>query len=109
MVSTPSDKSSSSRPGSAAPKFLTLYGVPRHDPPPEGQPAYSLDPQGAWRPIHGDLLHEIEAECIRLHEELASALFGGIAAYHALLPLAPPFVFEAGLNSESTLSRGDFE
>ena len=37
------------------------------------------------------------------------ALFGGIATYHALLPVIPPFLYEAGLNSESTLSRGDFE
>ncbi|MBR0664862.1 hypothetical protein GXW71_10910 [Roseomonas hellenica] len=89
--------------------FLTLHGVPQQDPPPEGQPAYCLDPQGAWRPVHGDLLYEIEAECIRLHDGFASALFGGIAAYYALLPVVPPFLYEAGLNSESTLSRSDFE
>lgn len=35
------------------------------------------DPQGAWRPLHGDLLYEIEAECIRLHDALAAALFCG--------------------------------
>lgn len=108
MVDNPSDKSPCSVPGSAAPIFLTLHGVPQQNRP-EGRPAYCLDPQGAWRPVHGDLLYEIEAECIRLHDGFASALFGGIAAYHALLPAIPPLLYEAGLNSESTLSRGDFE
>jgi len=105
----PSDDPTSSASGPKEPIFLTLHGVPRHDPPPEGQQAYILDPQGAWRSVHGDLLYEIEAECVRLHDAFASALFGGIGAYYALLPAIPPFVYEAGLNSESTLSRGAFE
>jgi hypothetical protein len=36
------------------PTFLTLYGIPRDDPPAAGQPCYFRDPPGAWRPIHGD-------------------------------------------------------
>ncbi|MET3970887.1 hypothetical protein [Bradyrhizobium sp. S3.9.1] len=108
MVDTPTDKSPSSTSGSAVPLFLTLHGVPQHNPL-EGQPAYCVDPQGAWRPVHGDLLYEIEAECIRLHDGFASALLGGLTSYHALLAVTPPFLYEAGLNSESTLSRGEFE
>lgn len=108
MVDTPTDKSPSSASGSIAPIFLTLHGVPQHNPL-EGQPGYYLDPQGAWRPVHGDLLHEIEAECVQLHDGFASALLGGLASYHALLPVIPPFLYEAGLNSKSTLSRDEFE
>lgn len=89
--------------------FLTPHGVPCHEPPQAGEPAYVRDPQGAWRPTHGDLLHEIEAECVRLHEGFAAVLFGDIRLYHQLLPTIPQFVPEAGLNSESTLSRDDFE
>ena len=108
MVDTCNDPTSSAS-VPKVPIFLTLHGVPRHDPPPEGQQAYVLDPQGAWRPLHGDQLYEIETECVRLHDAFASALFGGIGAYYALLPAIPPFVYEAGLNSELTLSRGEFE
>lgn len=108
MLDTPTDKSAGSTSDSVAPIFLTLHGVPEHNPL-GGQPGYCLDPQGAWRPVHGDLLYEIEAECIRLHDGFASALLGGHASYHALLPVIPPFLYEAGLNSESTLSRGEFE
>jgi hypothetical protein len=50
MVDTPSDDPTSSASGPKGPTFLTLHGVPRHDPPPEGQQAYILDPQGAWHP-----------------------------------------------------------
>jgi hypothetical protein len=100
-------------PASAIPhrgaQFLTLHGVPREDQPPAGEPAFLLDPQGAWRPLHGDLLNEIEGVCVELHDGFAAALFGALNAYHALLPRIPPFIWEAGLNSESPLTREDFE
>ncbi len=62
--------------------FLTLHGVPRHYPPANGETAYIRDPQGAWRPWNSDLLYEIEAECVRLHDAFAAALFGDIRFYH---------------------------
>src|SRR4051812_29158851 len=108
MVDTPPDDRTNSASKPKGPIFLTLHGVARHDTPPDGQLAYVLDPQGAWRPVHGDLLHEIEGQCVRLQEAFASVLFGGIADYYALLPVIPPFIHEAGLNSESTFSRGAF-
>lgn len=70
---------------------------------------FLLDPMGSWRPITDDGLHAIEVECVRLHDELAARIFGDIKAYHALLPLAPTFLAEAGLNSESPIGRDDFE
>jgi hypothetical protein len=96
-------------PDSPAPLFLTLHGVPRRAAPPAGEPAYLRDPQGAWRPIHGDGLYDIEAECVHLHDAFATALFGDIRAYHQRLPSVPHIIWEAGLNSESTVSRDAFE
>lgn len=64
---------------------------------------------GSWRPLAEDGLHEVEAECVQLHQELAASIFGSIAHYHSLLPLAPIFLAEAGLNSESALTREQFE
>lgn len=89
--------------------FATLHGIPTHVRPAVGELAYARDPQGAWRPLQGDLLQEIETECLRLHDQLAAALFGDLAAYHQLLPVIPQFIPEAGLNSESALSREHFE
>lgn len=50
--------------------FLTLHGVPSHDRPATGEHAYFRDPQGAWRPIHGDHLDDISS--IRLTREAMS-------------------------------------
>ena len=110
MTEMPADRSAPPS-GSAPPSplFLTPHGVPRKDPPAAGETAYVRDPQGAWRPWQGDLLYEIEAECVRLHDAFAAALFGDIRLYPQLLPVIPQFVREAGLNSESTLSQEDFE
>ncbi|QTL05568.1 hypothetical protein J5J86_09910 [Aquabacter sp. L1I39] len=110
MTNTPAPRSAPST-GSAPPAllFLTPHGVPRQDRPATGEVAYVRDPQGAWRPWHGDLLYEIEDECVRLHDAFASALFGDIRRYHELLPAIPQFIPEAGLNSESSLSRESFE
>jgi hypothetical protein len=103
------DGAATPAPDSTAPLFLTLHGVPCSEAPPASEPAYLRDPQGAWRPIHGDRLYDIEAECVRLHDAFAAALFGDIRVYHQRLPTVPPFIWEAGLNSESTLSRDTFE
>ncbi len=102
-TSTPSDEDPH------APLFLTCHGVPRRGPPEPGEQVYFRDPQGAWRPLQGDLLYEIEAECVRIHDAFAAALFGDIRRYHQLLPAIPHVLHDAGLNSESTLSREDFE
>lgn len=110
MTDTPAPRSAPPT-GSAppAPLFLTPHGVPRQEPPAAGETAYVRDPQGAWRPWNGDLLSKIEAECVRLYDAFASALFGDIRLYHELLPVIPQFIPEAGLNSESPLSRENLE
>jgi hypothetical protein len=67
------------------------------------------DPSGAWRPLLDDGLYAIEHECVSLHAELAATIFGSLELYHALLPVVPPILSQAGLNSESSLSREQFE
>lgn len=57
----------------------------------------------------GDYLYEIETECVRIHEALAKDIFDGLENYHSILPFIPEYVYYAGLNSESTMSRQDFE
>ena len=70
---------------------------------------FVLDPMGNWRPLVDDGLYEVEDQCVCLHDDLAHSIFGNLKHYYALLPLAPSFLSEAGLNSESTVSREEFE
>ena len=52
MVDTAPYRPTHSPSGSTGTTFTTLHGVPQRDPPPEGQPTYILDPQGARRAHH---------------------------------------------------------
>lgn len=74
----------------------------------EGE-GFLLSPMGGWRPLIDDGLFAIEEECVQLHQELAERIFGNLDDYHLLLPFIPQFVTEAGLNSESLVSRDRFE
>jgi hypothetical protein len=89
--------------------ILNLNGVPSAAPRAGEEPFFWFDPQGAWRASQGDLSLEIETACVRLHDALAGAIFGDLEAYYTFLPMIPEFLSTAGLNSESTLSRADFE
>lgn len=52
--------------------------------------------------------HDVEAVCIRIHDALRRAVID-VDQYNSLLPAVPPFAHLSGLNSESTLSKVDFE
>mgnify|MGYP005859206379 CR=1 FL=1 len=91
------------------PVYLTLPGVPVADHPPKGEVYFWFDPQGVWRASHGDLSHEIDDACARIHDALAATIFDGIGNYYALLPMIPEWVVNAGLNSEAPISRDLFE
>lgn len=67
------------------------------------------DPLGNWRPLVDDGLYAVEEQCVRLHDELAATIFGSGEHYWSLLPTAPAFLSEAGLNSEAAISRDQFE
>jgi hypothetical protein len=67
------------------------------------------EPQGSWRPVRDDGLYAVEAECVALHQDLATKIFRDINRYHAVLQIAPPFLHQAGLNSEAAIGRDAFE
>lgn len=88
---------------------LHLNGVPTRFADGEADAGFLQEPMGSWRPLADDGLYDVEAECVRLHDELAASIFGSRAYYYSLLRLAPPFFAESGLNSESALTRDQFE
>ena len=89
--------------------YLTLHGV-AVSPAPLGDATYfSLDSQGVCRASIADLSHEIDDVCARIDDALLGRLFDRIEDYHAILPNIPVWVTNAGLNSESAISRDVFE
>lgn len=89
--------------------YLTCYGVPVEGKPPDGKPFFVYDQQGAWRLGNGDLLEAIDDVCARIHEALATRIFGSYDGYYTILREAPDWIHTAGLDSESSMSKQDFE
>lgn len=88
--------------------YLNLNGIPS-DLPRQDNIAYLwFDPQGVWRLNRGDLSYEVEAVCIKIHSALRQVVMQGVS-YDELVPLVPLFASLSGLNSESMLSKEDFE
>jgi hypothetical protein len=88
---------------------LRLGGIPRQWSSGYKGEGFIRDPMGNWRPIVDDGLYAVEDQCVRLHDEMADRIFGGLKRYYALLHYAPIFLAQAGLNSESAISREQFE
>ncbi len=88
--------------------YLNLNGIPSIRPRQDDIPYLWFDPQGVWRLSHGDMSYEVEDVCIRIHDALRRAVIEDVP-YNALLPAVPQFAHLSGLNSESTLSKVDFE
>lgn len=88
--------------------YLNLNGIPSDNPPHATTPYLRYDAQGAWRLSHGDMSYDVETVCIRLYEALRRAVMQN-APYSELLPYVPQFAYLSGLNSESILSKTDFE
>lgn len=88
--------------------YLNLNGIPSELPRQDGITYLWFDPQGAWRLDQGDMSYELDAVCVHIHDSLRNVVMRGIS-YDALLPMVPPFVYLAGLNSEAALSKADFE
>lgn len=89
--------------------ILNLNGVPTRFRDGATGDCFWREPQGSWRPVRDDGLYAIEEQCVGLHEDLAAKIFGGVERYHALLHIAPPFLDQAGLNSEAAIGRDEFE
>ena len=87
--------------------YLNLNGVPSNHPRQDGIPYLWFDPQGVWRLSRGDM-YKVENVCIQLHEALRRAIIQDVS-YNELLPMVPEFACLSGLNSESTLSKVNFE
>ncbi len=87
---------------------LNLDGIPSTAPRNDGKPFFQFDPQGVWRSSAGDGLDEVEAVCVRLHQDFRRAIMKGVA-YEQLLMMLPQFVSIAGHNSEAPLSKALFE
>jgi hypothetical protein len=88
---------------------LQLNGVPTRFADGVAGDCFLQTPEGSWRPLEDDGLYSVEAECVALHDDLAASIFGGLDAYWKLLPHVPPFLSQAGLNSEAPIGRDDFE
>jgi len=88
--------------------YLNLNGIPSDQPLQGIQPFLWFDVQWGWRLSHGDMSYDVENVCIQLHDALRRAVMQD-APYNELLPSVPQFAYLSGLNSESTLSKTDFE
>lgn len=94
---------------STRPIFLSLDGIPTDAPNNPDQIYFLREPMGTWVPLRGDLLYDIERECVQIHEDLAAFIFGDPTRYYKFLEVCPPFVYEAGMNSESRISKEQLE
>lgn len=88
--------------------YLNLNGIPSNRPRKDDIPYLWFDPQGIWRLSRGDMSYEVEDVCVRIHNALRRAIIED-APYNELLPAVPQFVHLSGLNSESSLSKENFE
>ena len=88
--------------------YLNLNGIPSDFPRQDDIVFLWFDPQGVWRLNCGDLSYELETVCVRLHDTLQKTIMQGVS-YNELLPMVPQFACLSGLNSESALSKADFE
>lgn len=70
---------------------------------------FRWSPQGEWKPLQDDGLMTVQEECVRMHDHLATRIFGSLSHYYSKMIMLPRFVLEAGLNSEAAVSRDQFE
>ncbi|MCS0384583.1 hypothetical protein ND925_17655 [Vibrio diabolicus] len=88
---------------------MKLNGIPTSLAPESSTTYFVRDPQGAWYPSSDNLLHEVEASCIKMYGILAEKVFGTMNNYHVSSPLFPELVTTSGMNSESIVSKSQFE
>uniref|UniRef100_UPI003752DF3D hypothetical protein n=1 Tax=Acinetobacter sp. TaxID=472 RepID=UPI003752DF3D len=92
--------------------YLRKNGIPSEAPPDGDEVWFSLDGMGTWIPNKGNHIYDIENACVKLHDGLAAQIFGSLIIYNSTVTSNPEVVdilVHAGLNSESALSRLDFE
>jgi len=89
--------------------FLNLNGIPSEMPSKNESVYLCYDPQGIWVPNKEDIRYEIDGLCAEIHNAFAERIFENLDIYYKQSEKLPYFVFEAGLNSESKMSRIDFQ
>jgi hypothetical protein len=90
------------------PVLLSLNGIPTDAPVNSEQVYFIRELQGGWVPIRDNLLYDIENECVQIYDAFDAAIFGDLQLYYEFLNVCPPFLYEAGMNSESRLSKDQF-
>lgn len=88
--------------------YLNLNGVPSSNPPEEGQIYFTRMPDGSWHNSQNRLLSSIEDRCQILHEAFKGAIMDGVK-YSELIYEVPAFIGVAGHNSESALTKDNFD
>lgn len=89
-------------------RFLSLDGIPTETPDRDGAVFFMRDPLGSWLPSKGNYLYEIDTACVKIHDALASRVFGSADSFYAFLRAAPEFLMTAGMNSEAPVSKDQF-
>ena len=54
-------------------------------------------------------LQDIDDLCVTIRDQLSEKIFGSLSSYHTVMRTTPFFVVQAGLNSECSMSRDQFE
>jgi len=90
-------------------QFLRLNGIPTSERPDGNEIFFSRDIEGSWKSSRHHLAEEIERACVKTHDRIKISLFPNFEEYREQLINLPLHVPLAGLNSESILSRDQFE
>ncbi|MDT7850490.1 hypothetical protein Q9292_12800 [Methylophilus sp. VKM B-3414] len=92
--------------------YLRKNGIAIDVPPDDDEVWFSLDGMGTWIPNKDNFINEIEDECLKVHNNLAANIFGDLVTYYAIIASNQgllDLLEYAGLNSESPISKIDFE
>ena len=90
-------------------RFATLRGVPSETAPSNDEVFYLPFPVRGWGQVQRDLAVEVDEACFPLYDAFIEAIFGDLDEYRKLVYRLPMFVSEAGLGSESAISKEQFE
>lgn len=85
-------------------KYLNLNGIPSDHPRQDRNQYLWRLPDNSWSLSHGDMSYEVDIICVCLSDAISRSIVEA-----PLLPFVPQFVSISGLNSESPLSKLDFE
>ena len=91
------------------PLFLNLNGVPSRGQSADARICFYQNAAGEWVSEAGQYLQDIDNECVTIRDALAEKIFGSLSNYNVIVRTTPFFLAQAGLNSECSMSRDQFE